>query len=83
MKELIDTALLMTSNDYKDRFLAEYYQLETRLTKLEAMVAAWDRGELSFVPTCPRATYDFQIRAMKDYLGILQIRAKMEGVEIS
>ena len=83
MKELIDTALLMTSNDYKDRFLAEYYQLETRLTKLEKMVAAWDRGELSFVPTCPRATYDFQIRAMKDYLGILQIRAKMEGVEIS
>ena len=73
----------MTSNDYKDRFLAEYYQLETRLTKLEKMVAAWDRGELSFVPTCPRATYDFQIRAMKDYLGILQIRAKMEGVEIS
>ena len=83
MKELIDTALLMTSNDYKDRFLAEYYQLETRLAKLEKMVDAWDKGELSFVPTCPRATYDFQIRAMKDYLGILQIRAKMEGVEIS
>ena len=83
MKELRQTAAMMSSADYKERFLAEYYQLETRLTKLEKMVDEWDNGTLGFVPTCPRATYNFQIRAMKDYLGILQIRAKMEGVEIS
>ena len=82
MKDLKETATMMASADYKERFAAEYYQLETRLVKLEAMVSAWDKGELHFVPTCPRATYDFQIRAMKDYLGILQIRAKMEGVEL-
>ena len=82
MKELKETITLMESADYKDRFVAEYYQLEIRLCKLEAMIDAWDKGELKFIPTCPRATYDFQIRTMKDYLGILQIRAKIEGIEL-
>ena len=83
MKELKETAAMMSSADYKERFAAEYYQLETRYIKLNAMVEKWDKGELNFTPTCPRATYDFQLRAMKDYLGILQIRAKMEGVELN
>ena len=74
---------MMSSTDYKERFLAEYYQLETRYLKLKAMVDKWDAGTLEFTPTCPRATYNFQLRAMKDYLDILTIRAKMEGVEIA
>jgi hypothetical protein len=82
MKELKETVVLMTSADYKERFAAEYYQLETRLDKLETMLTFWDKGVLNFTPTCPRATYEFQIRAMKDYLGILQMRAKMEGIEL-
>lgn len=82
MKELIDTALLMTSNDYKERFLAEYYQLETRYTKLQAMVNKWDEGTLEFTPTCPRSLYDLQLRAMKDYLTVLETRALIEGVKI-
>lgn len=81
--ELAETAAMMSSNDYKERFLAEYNQLLTRYVKLCNMVNAWDKGELNFNPTCPRATYDFQIRAMKDYLGILEIRATMEGVELN
>ena len=82
MKELKETIELMTSADYKDRFIAEYCQLETRYLKLKTMIEKWDKGELNFTPTCPRATYDFQLRAMKDYLGILQIRAKIEGIEL-
>lgn len=82
MKELIDTALLMTSNDYKERFLAEYYQLETRYTKLQAMVNKWDEGTLEFTPTCPRSLYDLQLRAMKDYLTVLETRALIEGIKI-
>lgn len=81
--ELAETAAMMTSADYKERFLAEYHQLLTRYVKLVNMVSAWDKGELNFTPTCPRATYDFQIRTMKDYLGLLEIRAKMEGVELN
>lgn len=83
MKDLKETAAMMSSTDYKERFLAEYYQLETRYLKLKAMVDKWDAGTLEFTPTCPRATYNFQLRAMKDYLDVLTIRAKMEGVEIT
>lgn len=80
--ELQDTIAMMTSSDYKERFLAEYHQVKTRYIKLQAMIEKWDNGTLEFTPTCPRATYNFQLKAMKDYLGILEIRAKIEGVEI-
>ena len=82
MKSLRETADMMVSPDYKERFRAEYYQLETRYNKLKNMVDKWDAGTLEFVPTCPRAVYDFQLRSMKDYLGVLQIRAKIERVEL-
>ena len=82
MKDLKETATMMASVDYKERFKAEYFQLKTRYDKLRAMVEKWDNGTLEFTPICPRAIYDFQLRAMKDYFGILQIRAKMEGVEL-
>ena len=79
---LNDTAALMASLDYKERFAAEYYQLETRYEKLQAMVKKWDKGELNFTPTCPRSTYDLQLRAMDDYKAVLEVRAKLEGVEL-
>lgn len=79
---LNDTAALMASADYKERFAAEYYQLETRYEKLQAIVEKWDKGELNFPPTCPRSTYDLQLRAMADYKAVLEIRAKLEGVEL-
>lgn len=82
MKELRETATMMCSADYKERFRAEYYQLETRYKKLKAMVEKWDKGELSFTPTCPRSTYNLQLRAMADYKAVLEMRAKIEGVEI-
>lgn len=82
MKELQETAIMMCSADYKERFRAEYYQLETRYEKLKAMVEKWDKGELSFTPTCPRSTYDLQLRAMADYKAVLEMRAKIEGVEL-
>lgn len=80
--ELAMTAEGMVSPDYKERFKAEYYQLKNRYDGLLSMLEKWDLGVLSFTPTCPRETYIFQIRAMKDYLAILVIRAKMEGVEL-
>ena len=82
MKELQETATMMCSADHKERFRAEYYQLETRNEKLKAMVEKWDKGELSFTPTCPRSTYDLQLRAMADYKAVLEMRAKIDGVEL-
>ena len=71
MKELHETVALMTSADYKERFQAEFYQLETRYLKLKAMCDKWDKDELDFVPTCPRKVYTVQLEYMLGYIAIL------------
>ena len=79
---LAATAALMISENYKDRFKAEYMQLKNRYDGLKIMIGNWDNGTLNFTPTCPRATYNLQLRAMKDYLDILEIRAKIEEINL-
>ena len=76
-----ETVEMMTSSDYKQRFTAEYIQLRIRFNRLLNMIEMWDRGELNFTPTCPRSTYDLQLRSMSEYLAVLEARAKMEGIE--
>lgn len=76
------SASLMLSKDYKDRFKAEYIQLRTRYDRLKAFVEKWDEGNLTFTPTCPRETYNFQLKAMREYLDILKVRARIEEVEL-
>lgn len=80
--ELRDTVEMMNSADYKERFKAEYYQVVVRYQKLNAMLLKWDNGELNFHPTCPRSTYNMQIKAMTDYIAVLEARAVMEGIEL-
>ncbi len=79
---LKDTCDMMTSKDYKERFRAEYMQVVIRYGKLKNMLDNWDRGALNFVPTCPRSTYNMQVRAMADYIAVLEARAVMEGVDL-
>ena len=81
--ELKDTISLMTSTDYKDRFKAEYIQNVVRYKKLKAMLDKWDHGKLDFSPTCPRSTYNIQVKAMTDYIAVLEARAVMENIELS
>ena len=71
---------LMLSADYKDRMKAEYYHVQNRLMNLEAVLKLWDSGKLTFTPDCPRSTYDLQVLTMKDYMAILEARAKMEHI---
>lgn len=80
--ELNETVELMNSADYKDRFKAEYFQVKIRYDKLKVMCDKWDEGKLNFKPTCPREIYDLQLDAMKRYMDILVIRAKIENVEL-
>lgn len=80
--ELNDTVEMMNSNDYKERFKAEYCQTVIRYRKLKNMLDKWDARSLDFNPTCPRSTYNIQIKAMTDYIAILEARAVMEGVEL-
>lgn len=80
--ELKDTVEMMNSADYKERFKAEYQQVVIRYKKLRDMLAKWDNNELTFTPTCPKSTYNMQIKAMTDYIAVLEARAVMEGIEL-
>ena len=77
-----DTVEMMNSDDYKERFKAEYYQLVTRYRGLKTMLVKWNKGTLNFEPICPRSTYDMQIKAMADYMAILEARAAIEGIDL-
>ena len=80
VNSLNETVELMLSSDYKDRFKAEYYQLEYRIEKLANMVNNWDN--LSFTPTCEKSWYKRQLYSMNEYLEVLQLRAKKENIDI-
>nr|WP_316621065.1 hypothetical protein [uncultured Ruminococcus sp.] len=80
--DLKDTIALMTSDDYKDRFKAEYYQLQIRHEKLLNMLARHDTGTLGFDPTCSIGLLAEQCGAMGRYLRILEARAKAEGIAL-
>lgn len=80
--KLKDTVEMMNSTNYKERFKAEYNQLAIRYKGLKAMLDKWDNGTLQFKPNCPRSTYNMQIKAMADYLAVLEARAVMENVDL-
>lgn len=82
MKELQETATMMCSKDRKERFAAEYIQLRIRTERLETMIKKWDDGTLDFAPCSPRSSCELQLRAMHQYLSILELRAEIEGVKI-
>lgn len=78
--ELKETINLMNSNDYKDRFRAEFYQLEIRCEKFRNMLDDYEEEILSYVPSC---SYDFlhtQYVYMCDYLECLKQRAEIEKI---
>ena len=46
------------------------------------MLKKWDEGMLPFEPTCPRSTYNMQVKAMTDYMAVLEARAVIENVDL-
>lgn len=79
---LSSTVEMMCSDDYKERFRAEYAQLVNRYYGLCRMLDKWDNGTLEFKPTCLRRIYNMQKKAMEDYITVLEARAVMEGVNL-
>lgn len=79
---LKDTVEMMNSSDYKEGFKVEYAQLVIRQYGLRNMLEKWDNGTLQFELTCPRSTYNLQIKAMTDYIAVLEARAVMENVDL-
>lgn len=82
MKELKDTIDMMTSADHKERFYAEYWQTKIRYDKLHRMCVAYEAGKLPFTANCPLEILKEQKAAMGKYLYMLEIRAKIEDVEL-
>ena len=80
--QLKDTVEIMNSEDFKERFKAEYYQLSIRLYGLTSMLIKWENNMLDFVPKCSKETLENQVIFMKGYLDILRLRAEIEGIDL-
>ena len=80
--ELHDIIGLMCSEDYKDRFKAEYLQLKMRYNKLHNMVVKYEADKLEFKPSCDIELLKKQKAAMGNYLYCLEVRAQVEGIDL-
>ena len=84
MYDLSSTNKLMVSEDYKERFLAEYIQLETRYEPLMNIIWKYDHGEkLGFELDTPMHLLKKQAKAMYEYISALNERARFEDINIS
>lgn len=84
--ELKDTIALMTSSDYKQRFIAEYWQTKIRYEKLKDFS---NRIELANLDIMSGPNHDVpynvlreQQRVMSEYLHILELRAIIENIDL-
>ena len=82
ISSLSDTVDLMLSEDYRDRFLAEYAQTMIRAQKLEKMLIEYRNKTLDFIPTTDIDTLTDQLIYMNRYILILQKRAKIESLSL-
>ena len=73
---------LMKSEEYEDRFRAEYYQLEDRIDKLANMLEIYKAGTLNFTPSCSYELLSYQLQTMNAYKRVLEERAEIEGIEL-
>ena len=80
--QLKDTVEMMTSEDYKERFKAEYYQLSLRLYGLTSMLYKWENNMLDFEPKCSKETLENQAIFMQGYKAILRLRAELEEIKL-
>ena len=82
MLGLKDTIEGMISDDYKERFIAEYNQVRIRVAKLESMITKYYKKELDFQPTTPIDVLVRQKIFMFRYMKILELRATYEGIDL-
>lgn len=76
------TVDMMLSEDYKERFRAEYHQLVNRENKLQKMVKAYKDGTLDYKPKCSLDLLLWQLKTMQEYKYVLKRRAEIEKIEL-
>ena len=93
---LKDTVGMMNSADYKQRFIAEYWQTKIRYEKLKAFnnkidaefqtmgVCHGEEGKRVEMPVhdCTAGVLREQQEMMGRYLHILEVRAVIEGIDL-
>ena len=80
--KLNETVEMMNSNDYKERFKAEYLQLIIRMKGLSDMLKKYEAGTLDFTPLCPIEVLRGQLINMGAYKNSLIERAEIEGIDL-
>lgn len=83
LKNLEDTVYAMTSDDYKERFKAEYSQLILRANKLNDIITKYYAGKLNFELKCDIELLIAQWSIMTEYVAILQKRAEIENIDLT
>lgn len=90
--ELIETIEKMTSEDYKERFIAEYLQTKIRYEKLKAFNTRIEASRRTSYEAdckkvdmpkhdCPDDVLREQQSIMGQYLHTLEVRAVIEGID--
>lgn len=79
--ELKDTIYLMISNNYKERFIAEYTQLMLRYGKLSDLIIRYKK-EKYIIGSMDIEDLEEQVVIMRKYIDILQKRAKKEHIKL-
>lgn len=74
----VQTVLPMIDGDWKERFLAEYFQTYTRYKLLKAAI---EDGTINTIHT-PLSIYQQQIAILENYINILEQRAELEGINL-
>lgn len=69
--------------DYQVRFIDEYRVLSERCSKLHSMLVKYDAGTLDFSPKCSSELLSSQLEYMEGYKYILEVRAELEGIDLS
>ena len=80
--QLKETVPMMESTDYKDRFRAEYLQLEIRVNDLRNMLKKYKNSTLTFKPSCSYDLLNGQLKAMELYATYLDERAEIEEIDL-
>ena len=83
IKDLQETVYAMTSDNYKQRFIAEYAQVVIRANKLVDVINGYFNETLEFKLECGICLIVEQYMVMKHYIEILQKRAEIENIDLT
>lgn len=74
---------LLKSDSYKDRAKGEYWFVKDKYEKLRRVIIIREAGKLDFKPNCPMEQWKAQASAMGQYLYQLEVKAEIEGIDLT